>query len=80
MAVKQDVLRGCLEDAFPDSQIHIDDTMGDQDHYAVTITSAAFIGRPLVQRHKMVYDALGEMMEKRLHALSLKTLTPTIED
>lgn len=41
-------------------------------HYAVTIRSTAFSGKLPVQRHKMVYDALGKLMETHIHALSIK--------
>jgi len=45
-------------------------------HYNVTIVSSAFAGKTPIQRHRMVYDALGEMMREEIHALSIKALTP----
>jgi BolA protein len=45
-------------------------------HYRMRIVSAAFAGKSTVQRHRMVYDALGEMMRHEIHALSLRTLEP----
>lgn len=41
-------------------------------HYAVIIRSVAFGGKSPIQRHKMVYEALGELMETHIHALSIK--------
>lgn len=41
-------------------------------HYAVVIHSALFAGKRPLQRHRMVYDALGELMETRIHAMSIK--------
>jgi acid stress-induced BolA-like protein IbaG/YrbA len=38
--------------------------------------SAAFAGKTRVQRHQLVYAALGERMREEIHALSMKTLTP----
>jgi len=45
-------------------------------HYKVTIVSAAFAGKSLVARHRMVYDALGDLMREAIHALALTTKTP----
>ena len=45
-------------------------------HYDVTIVSSQFAGKSLLQRHRLVYDALGEAMRKDIHALSIHALTP----
>lgn len=45
-------------------------------HFTVTIVSAAFGGKGLLERHRMVYAALGEVMQGEIHALSLRTLAP----
>ncbi len=45
-------------------------------HFAVTIISDKFAGTNRVQRHQMVYDALGALLESDIHALSIKALTP----
>ena len=49
---------------------------GDGQHFQALIVSAAFAGRSRVQRHQMVYAALGERMREEIHALSMRTLTP----
>jgi acid stress-induced BolA-like protein IbaG/YrbA len=49
---------------------------GDGQHFYATIVSPAFAGKRLVQRHQLVYAALGERMKAEIHALSFKTLTP----
>lgn len=41
-------------------------------HYALTIHSKAFSGKSPIQRHKLVYQALGELMQTHIHALSIK--------
>lgn len=76
MAIAEKDLRAKLETLFNPQAIEIIDTMGDQDHYAVTITSDLFFGKTRVQQHKMVYDHLGPLVGTTLHALSLKTKTP----
>ena len=63
--------------AFPDAQVTITDLAGDGDHYAARVVSAAFAGQSRVQRHKMVYAALGGRMGGELHALQLTTDVPT---
>ncbi|HEC19285.1 MAG TPA: BolA family transcriptional regulator [Gammaproteobacteria bacterium] len=45
-------------------------------HFVATIVSTEFAGKNMLQRHRMVYDALGEMMNTDIHALSIKALTP----
>jgi BolA family transcriptional regulator, general stress-responsive regulator len=45
-------------------------------HYTLVIVSRQFAGKPAVIRHRMVYDVLGEMMRKDIHALSVKAYTP----
>ncbi|MBU6492816.1 MAG: BolA family transcriptional regulator [Burkholderiales bacterium] len=49
---------------------------GDGQHFYATIVSSAFEGKRLIQRHQLVYGALGERMRAEIHALSMKTLTP----
>jgi BolA protein len=46
-------------------------------HFALRIVSSAFEGLPPLARHRRVYDALGTMMQTDIHALSLKTSTPS---
>lgn len=45
-------------------------------HYAVTIVSPRFAGLPPVKRHRLVYQALGELMQKEIHALSINASAP----
>ena len=45
-------------------------------HYAAVIESARFEGLDLVERHRAVYAALGDLRERRVHALALRTYTP----
>lgn len=45
-------------------------------HFAVTIVSRHFAGCNTLKRHRMVYDALREMMRADIHALSVRALTP----
>jgi acid stress-induced BolA-like protein IbaG/YrbA len=49
---------------------------GDGQHFTAVIVSAAFAGKRPIQRHQLVYAALGDRMREEIHALSMKTLTP----
>lgn len=46
-------------------------------HYHITIVAEIFAGKSQVQRHQMIYQALGEMMRQQIHALGINALTPT---
>jgi BolA family transcriptional regulator, general stress-responsive regulator len=45
-------------------------------HYSVTIVSGAFAGKARVARHRMVYDALADAMQRGIHALAITAYTP----
>ncbi|MDT0635458.1 BolA family protein [Spectribacter hydrogenoxidans] len=45
-------------------------------HFAVVIRSARFAGCSLLERHRLVYDALGDMMRTDIHAVSIRALAP----
>lgn len=47
-----------------------------ESHFQVEIVSAAFEGLTRVERQRLVYDALAEEMQKDIHALAIKSLTP----
>ena len=49
---------------------------GDGQHFEALIVSEAFRGKSRVQRHQIVYAALGDRMREEIHALSMQTLTP----
>ena len=40
-------------------------------HFAITICAEALTDKPRVQQHRLVYDALGEMMQTNIHALRI---------
>ena len=45
-------------------------------HWQVKIVSEAFRGQPPLRRHRMVYEALGDLMERDIHALRIEALAP----
>lgn len=75
MALSKQQLTTLLQEAFQEAEIVIQDLAGDGDHYAAKIISEQFAGLSRVQRHQLVYQALGQKMGQELHALSIQTLT-----
>ena len=61
-----------------DSALHAghEGARGGGGHYQLTIVSDQFAGKPTLARHRMVYDALADLMQKEIHALSIKAATP----
>jgi acid stress-induced BolA-like protein IbaG/YrbA len=49
----------------------------DGTHFEAVIVSPAFEGKRMVQQHQLVYAALGDRMRAEIHALSMKTYTPS---
>ena len=45
-------------------------------HWQLTIVSEAFRGQSAVARHRMVYEALGDLMKRDIHALRIEALAP----
>lgn len=45
-------------------------------HFAVTIESQHFLGKSSLQRHQMIYQALGDMLKQDIHALSIRAIAP----
>lgn len=66
-----------IKAGLPDAQVQVQDLTGGGDHYQVTVVSAEFAGRTLIQQHQLVYGAVRQAMSSEaIHALSLKTYTP----
>ena len=52
------------------------EVIGDGQHFQAVVVSPQFAGKSRVQRHQLVYAALGDRMREEIHALSMRTLTP----
>ena len=76
MAISPEDIRALIRAALPDAHVAVDDTTGGGDHFAATVVSAAFAGKGPVDRHRLVYAALGAAMNGPIHALALETSTP----
>ena len=78
MPITADQIRRKILDALPDAEVAVQDTTGTGDHWAATVIAAAFQGRMPVDRHRLIYAALGDEMVVGgpIHALALTTRTP----
>lgn len=65
-----------IAEGIEDARVDVLDMTGDGDHFRVVVIAEAFEGKPMVQQHQLVYDALGDSMDGDIHALGLKTYTP----
>jgi stress-induced morphogen len=74
MPMTADEITRRITAAIPDAQITLEDLAGDNDHWKVTVKSAAFTGKSRVEQHRMVNAAFGADLGTTLHALAVSTL------
>jgi BolA family transcriptional regulator, general stress-responsive regulator len=69
----------------PDSLDIVDDSakhaghagaVGGGGHYQLTIVSRQFAGKTPIARHRLIYQALGDLMQRQIHALAISAYTP----
>ncbi|MDT8447046.1 MAG: BolA family protein [bacterium] len=65
-----------LESNIDGATAEVEDLTGQENHYSVRVTSAAFSGKSMIEQHQMVYAALGAEMKEEIHALTIATVTP----
>ena len=76
-ALVQDRLQPLRLDIRDDSAAHAGHAGGGgKGHFRLLIVAACFSGRTLVQRHRLVHDALAELLVEEIHALALVTKAP----
>jgi len=68
-------LKRCIEMAVSNSDVSILDPREDGMHLEAVVVSDVFENMSLIQRHRLVMDAIKQYFNKELHALSLKTFT-----
>jgi stress-induced morphogen len=66
-----------IEAAIPGSSAEVEDYTGGGDHFSASVTAAAFQGRSRVEQHRLVYEIFGAEIGGPIHALALKTHTPS---
>jgi stress-induced morphogen len=74
--ITQETLTEYIRKAMPDAVVTMVDKTGTMDHLKVTIVSNAFQGKNLLDRHRLIYQALdAPMKDGRIHALELTAKT-----
>ena len=71
--VNAEQIKAWIQAGLPNAEITLD---GDGHHFEATIICPDFAGKSRLQRHRMVYAALGSKMGNEVHALSMQTLAP----
>ena len=66
-----------IEAAIPGARAEVEDWTGGGDHFKATVTAKAFAGRSRIEQHRLVYEVFGAEIGGPIHALSLKTQSPT---
>lgn len=65
-----------IQAALPKAQVTVEDPMQDDTHLRAVVVSADFAGKPRIERHRMVYAALGDAFSQELHALQMILRAP----
>ncbi|MBV9150092.1 MAG: BolA/IbaG family iron-sulfur metabolism protein [Candidatus Eremiobacteraeota bacterium] len=74
--IDNESLRHLILHAIPDARVEIFDRTGTMDHFNISVTSAQFAQKSLIEQHQMVYAALRTALKDgRVHAVELKTQT-----
>jgi stress-induced morphogen len=74
--ITPDVLTEYVRQTMPDAAVTVSDRTGTMDHLKVVVISAAFAGKNLLDRHRMIYQALDvPMKDGRIHALEITAKT-----
>ncbi len=74
--ITSDVLTEYIHKSLPDAVVTVTDRTGTMDHLRVVIVSDGFHGKNLLDRHRMIYQALDvPMKDGRIHALELTVRT-----
>jgi stress-induced morphogen len=74
--ITQDTLTDYIRQAMPDATVTMIDRTGTMDHLKLIVVSEAFRGKNLLDRHRLIYQALGDpMKDGRIHALELTART-----
>ncbi len=75
--MEPEAIEAAIRAALPDAEVVCYDLTGTQDHWQIEVTSAHFKDLPLLRQHRLVKEALApHLLNRTLHALSLKTRTP----
>lgn len=71
-------LKSKIEMLAPETSVEVTDLTGTQDHYHAVVVSSVFEGKSMLEQHQLVFQILKtEVASGEVHALTMKTRTPT---
>jgi stress-induced morphogen len=74
--IRAETVTAYIQKAMPDAKVSVTDRTGTMDHLSVRVVSDAFKSKNLLDRHRLIYQALDEpMKDGRIHALELQAET-----
>ena len=75
--ITPEALAGYIQTALSDAKVTVTDRTGTLDHFMIRVVSSGFQGKNLLDRHRLIYQALNEpMKDGRIHAVEIKAVTP----
>ena len=69
-----DKVAALISAALPGAKVRV--RSDDQTHFEARVVAAQFAGKRSIARHQMIYGALGALVGREIHALSIEALTP----
>jgi len=75
IAMNPDEIAALIESGLPGANARV--ASDDNTHFEATIVAPQFEGKRMIQRHQLVYAALGERMGREIHALSIQAYAPS---
>ena len=73
LVIEPEAVVAKIKESLTDAEVDIEDLTGTKDHYQAKIVAEAFRDKSRIEQHRMVYGALGELMQEAIHALALET-------
>ncbi len=74
--ISSETLVGYIQKVLPDATVSVTDRTGTMDHLMVRVVAGGFQGKSLLDRHRLVYQALDEpLKDGRIHALEITAVT-----
>jgi stress-induced morphogen len=73
----RDQVTARIQAAIPDATVEVIDLTGTDNHLEARVISPSFVGKSLIERHKMIYASVKEWIDDdTVHALAIKAWTP----
>jgi len=72
----EEALRPQALEVLDEGHLHAGHAHAGRGHYRVRIVAEAFRGLPLLERHRRVYEAVGDLVPGRIHALAIEARSP----